>query len=173
MTVYATVGSPLGELLLVGEERAGSAVALASLSMPGQKGAAVVQEGWVRAPELFAGVAAQLAATHGHWVSESRVGWNKTYLARLDAFLNVRQPNAPPEKSRRVPSFHWDPSSHCHGRRRFKVPSTCRKVSLKSDVAPQEKYTTMYFASVAARESMSRSDVLPAPRSPKIITCDL
>lgn len=62
MTVYATVGSPLGELLLVGKERAGSGVALASLSMPGQKGAAVVQEGWVRAPELFAGVAAQLAA---------------------------------------------------------------------------------------------------------------
>ena len=62
MTVYATVGSPLGELLLVGEERAGSAVALASLSMPGQKGAAVVQEGWVRAPGLFAGIAAQLAA---------------------------------------------------------------------------------------------------------------
>lgn len=64
-TVYATVGSPLGELLLVGEERAGSAgggVALVSLSMPGQKGAAVIREGWVPAPELFAGVAAQLAA---------------------------------------------------------------------------------------------------------------
>src|SRR6185436_13494114 len=27
-------------------------------------------------------VAAQLAATHGRWVSQSRVGWNKTYLAR-------------------------------------------------------------------------------------------
>ena len=25
--------------------------------------------------------------TKGAWVSESRVGWNKTYLARLDAFL--------------------------------------------------------------------------------------
>jgi carboxypeptidase family protein/TonB-dependent receptor-like protein len=53
-------------------------------------------------------VAAQLAATHGHWVSESRVGWNKTYLARLDAFLNVKQPNAPPEimpYGRRMPAF--------------------------------------------------------------------
>ena len=53
-------------------------------------------------------VAAQLAATHGRWVSESRVGWNKTYLARLDAFLNVKQPNAPPEVmpyGRRMPAF--------------------------------------------------------------------
>ncbi|WP_329590026.1 methylated-DNA--[protein]-cysteine S-methyltransferase [Streptomyces sp. NBC_01005] len=59
MTMYATVDSPLGELLLVGEETTGG-VALASLSLPGQKGAAVVQDGWVRAPEAFAGVAAQL-----------------------------------------------------------------------------------------------------------------
>ncbi|MEV6161124.1 methylated-DNA--[protein]-cysteine S-methyltransferase [Streptomyces sp. NPDC052052] len=62
MTMYATVGSPLGELLLVGEEAAGAdgGVALASLSLPGQKGAAVVQEDWVPAPEAFAGIAAQL-----------------------------------------------------------------------------------------------------------------
>lgn len=59
MTIYATVDSPLGELLLVGEETTGG-VALASLSLPGQKGAAVVQDGRVRAPEAFAGVAAQL-----------------------------------------------------------------------------------------------------------------
>lgn len=59
MTMYATVDSPLGELLLVGEETTGG-VALASLSLPGQKGAAVVQDGWVRAPEALAGVAAQL-----------------------------------------------------------------------------------------------------------------
>ncbi|MFD7528929.1 methylated-DNA--[protein]-cysteine S-methyltransferase [Streptomyces sp. NPDC059849] len=59
MTIYATVDSPLGELLLVGEETTGG-VALTSLSLPGQKGAAVVQDGWVRAPEAFAGVAAQL-----------------------------------------------------------------------------------------------------------------
>ncbi|MFD9503290.1 methylated-DNA--[protein]-cysteine S-methyltransferase [Streptomyces sp. NPDC060035] len=63
-TVYARVGSPLGELLLVGEERACTAdgVALVSLSLPGQKGAAVVKDGWRHAPELFAGVAGQLAA---------------------------------------------------------------------------------------------------------------
>jgi hypothetical protein len=42
-------------------------------------------------------VAAQLVMTRGRWVSESRVGWNKTYLARLDAFLSVKGPNAPAE----------------------------------------------------------------------------
>jgi len=54
-------------------------------------------------------VAAQLVVTRGRWVSESRVGWNKTYLARLDAFLNVKQPNAPPEimpYGRRMPAFN-------------------------------------------------------------------
>ncbi|NEC10091.1 methylated-DNA--[protein]-cysteine S-methyltransferase [Streptomyces sp. SID7909] len=61
MTMYATVDSPLGELLLVGEEAPGGAgVALVSLSVPGQKGGTVVQDGWVYAPKAFAGVAAQL-----------------------------------------------------------------------------------------------------------------
>lgn len=64
MTMYATVDSPLGELLLVGEETTVEAggVALASLSMPGQKGTAVVQDGWIHAPEAFAGIAGQLRA---------------------------------------------------------------------------------------------------------------
>lgn len=65
-TVYAVVDSPLGELLLAGEERAGAGgtdgVALASLSLPGQKGAAVVRDGWRHAPELFGEVARQLEA---------------------------------------------------------------------------------------------------------------
>ncbi|MFD0024368.1 methylated-DNA--[protein]-cysteine S-methyltransferase [Streptomyces sp. NPDC058382] len=61
MTMYATVDSPLGELLLVGEEAAGPVgMALVSLSLPGQKGAAVIEDGWVREPGAFAGVAAQL-----------------------------------------------------------------------------------------------------------------
>ncbi|MFD8826566.1 methylated-DNA--[protein]-cysteine S-methyltransferase [Streptomyces sp. NPDC059605] len=60
MTMYATVDSPLGELLLVGEGTADGGIALASLSLPGQKGAAVVEDGWVHAPDAFAGVAAQL-----------------------------------------------------------------------------------------------------------------
>jgi methylated-DNA-[protein]-cysteine S-methyltransferase len=64
MTMYATVDSPLGELLLVGEESpvAAGGVALASVSLPGQKGAEVVQDGWIHAPEAFAGIATQLRA---------------------------------------------------------------------------------------------------------------
>jgi hypothetical protein len=42
-------------------------------------------------------VAAQFVMTKGAWVSESRVGWNKTYLARLDGFLGTIGPNTPPE----------------------------------------------------------------------------
>ncbi|MEU5026483.1 methylated-DNA--[protein]-cysteine S-methyltransferase [Streptomyces milbemycinicus] len=62
MTVYTTVDSPLGELLLVGEESksAKGGTALASLSVPGQKGGAVVQDGWRRAPEAFAEIVSQL-----------------------------------------------------------------------------------------------------------------
>ncbi|WP_328905299.1 methylated-DNA--[protein]-cysteine S-methyltransferase [Streptomyces sp. NBC_00234] len=67
MTMYARVGSPLGELLLVGERASGAAgaasgVALVSLSLPGQKGGSTVQDGWLHAPEAFAGIAGQLAA---------------------------------------------------------------------------------------------------------------
>ncbi|MFE7569870.1 methylated-DNA--[protein]-cysteine S-methyltransferase [Streptomyces sp. NPDC057539] len=63
-TMYTTIDSPLGELLLVGEKSptAKGGVALASLSVPGQKGAAVVQDGWVRAPEAFEEIAGQLRA---------------------------------------------------------------------------------------------------------------
>jgi outer membrane receptor protein involved in Fe transport len=53
-------------------------------------------------------VAAQMTMTRGAWVSESRYGWNKTYLARLDAFLSVKGPNAPAEilpYGRRMPAF--------------------------------------------------------------------
>ena len=53
-------------------------------------------------------VAAQFLMTRGPWVSESRFGWNRTYLARLDAFLNVKGPNAPAEilpYGRRMPAF--------------------------------------------------------------------
>ena len=42
-------------------------------------------------------IAAQFVATKGAWVSESRFGWNKTYLARLDGFLGTIGPNTPPE----------------------------------------------------------------------------
>ncbi|WP_405778074.1 methylated-DNA--[protein]-cysteine S-methyltransferase [Streptomyces sp. NBC_00859] len=68
MTVYTTVSSPLGELLLVGEESADArgGVALVSLSVPGQKGGASVEDaagaGCRRDPAVFAGITGQLAA---------------------------------------------------------------------------------------------------------------
>nr|WP_202481391.1 methylated-DNA--[protein]-cysteine S-methyltransferase [Streptomyces sp. SID5594] len=53
----------MGELLLVGEsDGTAEGLRLVSLSVPEQKGGAVVQDGWLRAPELFAGVVAQLEA---------------------------------------------------------------------------------------------------------------
>ncbi|MGP3923266.1 methylated-DNA--[protein]-cysteine S-methyltransferase [Streptomyces sp. 8N616] len=64
MTVYTTIDSPLGELLVVGEESAteNGGIALVSLSVPGQRGGAVVQDGWRRAPDAFAEIARQLRA---------------------------------------------------------------------------------------------------------------
>lgn len=62
MTVYTRVGSPLGEILLVGEEQPDGGAALASLSLPGQKGGATVQDGWRHAPDAFAAIARQLDA---------------------------------------------------------------------------------------------------------------
>lgn len=61
-TVYTTIDSPLGGLLLAGEKSATAkgGVALASLSLPGQKGAAVVRDGWVQAPGAFDEIAGQL-----------------------------------------------------------------------------------------------------------------
>ncbi|MFI6107294.1 methylated-DNA--[protein]-cysteine S-methyltransferase [Streptomyces sp. NPDC051310] len=61
MTVYAYVGGPLGEMLLAGEATSDGTL-LASLSLPGQKGGAVVREGWRHAPEAFEEIAGQLAA---------------------------------------------------------------------------------------------------------------
>jgi hypothetical protein len=44
-------------------------------------------------------IASQFVAAKGPWVFESRFGWNRTYLPRLDEFFNVRdpRPNAPAE----------------------------------------------------------------------------
>ncbi|MEU0300567.1 methylated-DNA--[protein]-cysteine S-methyltransferase [Streptomyces sp. NPDC006175] len=64
MTLYTTIDSPLGELLLVGEESATAegGTALASLSVPGQKGGATVQDGWTERPAAFTAIAAELRA---------------------------------------------------------------------------------------------------------------
>ncbi|MFJ2398731.1 MULTISPECIES: methylated-DNA--[protein]-cysteine S-methyltransferase [unclassified Streptomyces] len=62
MTVWTTIDSPLGELLLVGEESATArgGTALVSLSMPGQKAGAVVRDGWTRDDGAFKDIVAQL-----------------------------------------------------------------------------------------------------------------
>ncbi|MGW7542707.1 methylated-DNA--[protein]-cysteine S-methyltransferase [Streptomyces sp. NPDC054770] len=64
MTLHTAMDSPLGELLLVGEESATAegGTALASLSVPGRQNEAVVQGGWIRKPEAFTEIVAQLRA---------------------------------------------------------------------------------------------------------------
>ncbi|MGW2783045.1 methylated-DNA--[protein]-cysteine S-methyltransferase [Streptomyces populi] len=62
MTVYTTMDSPLGRLLLVGEESATAkgGTALAALSVPDQKHGAVVQEGWREDADAFREIVSQL-----------------------------------------------------------------------------------------------------------------
>lgn len=60
ITVYAYTDGPLGEMLLVGELAEGGRTALRSLSLPGQKGGATVEEGWVRDPAAFGEAVRQL-----------------------------------------------------------------------------------------------------------------
>ena len=57
MTAYTTITSPLGDLLLVGDE-----IALTSLSLQGQRNAPAIQPGWRRDPEPFAEAIRQLGA---------------------------------------------------------------------------------------------------------------
>ncbi|MEW1722510.1 methylated-DNA--[protein]-cysteine S-methyltransferase [Streptomyces sp. NPDC093109] len=64
MTVHTTIDSPLGELLLAGEESATArgGTALASLSVPGQKRGATVRDDWTEDAGAFTEIAAQLRA---------------------------------------------------------------------------------------------------------------
>ncbi|MEV6028642.1 methylated-DNA--[protein]-cysteine S-methyltransferase [Streptomyces sp. NPDC052036] len=59
MTAYTTMASPLGDLLLVGEESE-NGITLTSLSMPGQKNAPVLQPHWRRDAELFTDIIRQV-----------------------------------------------------------------------------------------------------------------
>lgn len=61
MTACTTVTSPLGDLLLVGEETA-DGLTLTSLSMPGRRNAPAVPPGTREDAEPFAGVVRQLEA---------------------------------------------------------------------------------------------------------------
>ncbi|MYS81017.1 methylated-DNA--[protein]-cysteine S-methyltransferase [Embleya scabrispora] len=62
MIVHTTLDSPLGELLLIGDERPDGTLALASLSVPGQKGGAAVPVDSRPDPAAFAEVVRQLTA---------------------------------------------------------------------------------------------------------------
>jgi methylated-DNA-[protein]-cysteine S-methyltransferase len=59
MTIYTTMESPLGELLLAGRKSA-DGVALTGVSMAGQRGAPTVRDDWSRDPGAFAEVISQL-----------------------------------------------------------------------------------------------------------------
>ena len=61
MTVYTTMESPVGVLLLAGQKTA-DGVALTSVSMDGQRYAPAVRDDWRRDPDAFAEVVRQLTA---------------------------------------------------------------------------------------------------------------
>jgi len=61
MTIYLTLNSPVGELLLVGEQTGGG-VALTSVSMTGQRNAPSIGPDWKLATTAFADVTRQLEA---------------------------------------------------------------------------------------------------------------
>lgn len=62
MTVYRTLDSPLGELLLVGEESATAkgGTALSALTVPGQKNGTLVKDDWVEDTDAFNEITSQL-----------------------------------------------------------------------------------------------------------------
>ncbi|MEV0280219.1 methylated-DNA--[protein]-cysteine S-methyltransferase [Streptomyces sp. NPDC050610] len=84
MTFYTTIDSPLGELLLVGEESetAEGGTALASVSMPGQRTGEAVQDGWHHAPDAFAVITAQLRS----YFDGGRTSFDIEYAARGTEF---------------------------------------------------------------------------------------
>ncbi|MEU3604987.1 methylated-DNA--[protein]-cysteine S-methyltransferase [Streptomyces sp. NPDC035033] len=65
ITVYAYTDGPLGETLLTGRRSAGGRAVLRSLSLPGQKGAVAVGDGWVRDQGAFDEVVRQLEEYFG------------------------------------------------------------------------------------------------------------
>ncbi|MFH0521155.1 methylated-DNA--[protein]-cysteine S-methyltransferase [Streptomyces sp. M41] len=70
LTRWTEVDSPVGPLLLTADPATG---ALASLSVPGQKGGRTVQEGWRHDPALFREAEEQLAAYFAGELEEFRL----------------------------------------------------------------------------------------------------
>jgi methylated-DNA-[protein]-cysteine S-methyltransferase len=60
MTIYTTMESPVGELLLIGRPSSPGGVTLTAVSMAGQRYAPAVRDGWHRDPAAFAEVTRQL-----------------------------------------------------------------------------------------------------------------
>ncbi len=74
MTAYTTITSPLGDLLLVGEETT-DGLTLTSLSLSGQKNAPALGPGWRQATEPFADVIAQLEAYFAGELTRFEIGY--------------------------------------------------------------------------------------------------
>ncbi|WP_369251483.1 methylated-DNA--[protein]-cysteine S-methyltransferase [Streptomyces sp. R41] len=83
-TLYATLLSPLGELLLVGEasQTAKGGTALASLSMTGQRNRARVRDDWTHAPHAFTEIERQLSA----YFAGELTAFDIEFTARGNAF---------------------------------------------------------------------------------------
>ncbi|MFF5717977.1 methylated-DNA--[protein]-cysteine S-methyltransferase [Streptomyces buecherae] len=79
MTVYTTIDSPLGELLMTGEEgpRGVGGVTVTSLSVPGQRNAPTVEPGWRADPRPLAEATRQVRA----YFAGERTGFDLTYTA--------------------------------------------------------------------------------------------
>ena len=84
-------------------------------------------------------IAAQFVMTKGAWVSESRVGWNKTYLARLDAFLSTIGPNHAARRFCRTAdaSGRLDISGLVRHRRRGNLGHGGHDLQLRAEVQPR------------------------------------
>jgi methylated-DNA-[protein]-cysteine S-methyltransferase len=81
MTSYTTTGSPVGELLLTGEQTPGG-LALTSVSMTGQRTAPRPQPSWQHVPDAFAEVTRQLQ----DYFAGQRTSFRLTLAARGTPF---------------------------------------------------------------------------------------
>ncbi|MFF8900374.1 methylated-DNA--[protein]-cysteine S-methyltransferase [Streptomyces lydicus] len=88
MTLYTTLDSPLGELLLVGEESATApgGTALVSLSVPDQKGGVTVQDGWQHAPGAFTEITRQLRSYFDGTLTRFSIEYANTASTRGTGF---------------------------------------------------------------------------------------
>ncbi|NUP52650.1 MAG: methylated-DNA--[protein]-cysteine S-methyltransferase [Catenulispora sp.] len=84
MTVHTTIDSPLGPLLLIGEQT-GDGFLLTSLSMSGQRSAPAVRETWSSDAEPFADVIGQLR----EYFAGTRTEFELSYAAAGSEFQRL------------------------------------------------------------------------------------